>query len=270
MRGDAGAAWTRFTIASFRSPIRLRSARTWSGAASARRCRPSCGRWARRCGRSAPGRAVLSNDEVAGFSTAVVSRLNAERDASMTARVRAAVRRHAPALRRPRRHGRRDCVRRADAGHDAVRRRSSPRLAGLDPDRHGDAVRMRGHQRGTGRGGLPRAMGRAFPARERDGGAGRGIHAGRDGDSRRPAGQPRRAARQQAPDASGQAEVIEELLDTVSRARSTADPTELSGSMVRFVAKETVRTARQPAIDLPLPPTKPSAMRKARARQVTA
>ena len=30
-------------------------------------------------------------------------------------------------------------------------------------------------------------------------------------------------------DASGQAEVIEELLDTVSRARSTADPTELSG-----------------------------------------
>ncbi len=72
------------------------------------------------------------------------------------------------------------------------------------------------------------------------------------------------------PDASGQAEVIEELLDTVSRARSTADPTELSGSMVRFVARETVRTARQPAIDLPLPPTKPSAMRKARARQVTA
>ena len=58
-------------------------------------------------------------------------------------------------------------------------------------------------------------------------------------------------------DASGQAEVIEELLDTVSRARSTAEPTELSGSMVRFVARETVRAAKQPPIDLPLPPAKP-------------
>jgi len=71
------------------------------------------------------------------------------------------------------------------------------------------------------------------------------------------------------PDASGHAEVIEELLDTVSRARSTANPTELSGNMVRFVARETVRTAR-PAIDLPLPPTKPSAMKTARDRQTTA
>jgi hypothetical protein len=71
-------------------------------------------------------------------------------------------------------------------------------------------------------------------------------------------------------DASGQAEVIEELLDTVSRARSTADPTELSERMVRFVARETVRSARQPAIDLPLPPTKPTAAKRVRARVVTA
>ena len=59
-------------------------------------------------------------------------------------------------------------------------------------------------------------------------------------------------------DASGQAEVIEELLDTVSRARSTTQPTELSGEMVRMVTTETVRAAKQPPIDLTLPAASPT------------
>jgi hypothetical protein len=54
-------------------------------------------------------------------------------------------------------------------------------------------------------------------------------------------------------DASGQAEVIEELLDTVSRARSATQPTELSGEMVRMVTTETVRATKQQPIDLTLP-----------------
>jgi hypothetical protein len=58
-------------------------------------------------------------------------------------------------------------------------------------------------------------------------------------------------------DASGQAEVIEELLDTVSRARAATQPTELSGEMVRMVTTETVRATKLPAIDLTLPAAKP-------------
>ena len=69
--------------------------------------------------------------------------------------------------------------------------------------------------------------------------------------------------------ASDQAEAIEELLDTVSRARSNPEPTELSGELVRIVAEETVR-ATKPAIDLPLPPAKPITARISRARRVTA
>jgi predicted anti-sigma-YlaC factor YlaD len=69
--------------------------------------------------------------------------------------------------------------------------------------------------------------------------------------------------------ASDQAEAIEELLDSVSRARSNTEPTELSGELVRIVARETVR-ATKPAIDLPLPSAKPVASRRSRARRVTA
>jgi predicted anti-sigma-YlaC factor YlaD len=69
--------------------------------------------------------------------------------------------------------------------------------------------------------------------------------------------------------ASDQAEAIEELLDSVSRARSNTEPTEISGELVRIVAEETVR-ATKPAIDLPLPSAKPVASRMARARRVTA
>ncbi|HEY3043096.1 MAG TPA: zf-HC2 domain-containing protein [Vicinamibacterales bacterium] len=69
--------------------------------------------------------------------------------------------------------------------------------------------------------------------------------------------------------ASDQAEAIEELLDTVSRARSNPEPTELSGELVRIVESETVR-ATKPAIDLPLPPAKPVTSRISRARRVTA
>jgi len=69
--------------------------------------------------------------------------------------------------------------------------------------------------------------------------------------------------------ASDQAEAIEELLDSVSRARSYTEPTEISGEFVRIVAEETVR-ATKPAIDLPLPSAKPVASTIARARRVTA
>jgi hypothetical protein len=65
-----------------------------------------------------------------------------------------------------------------------------------------------------------------------------------------------------------QAEAIEELLDTVSRSRSNTAPTELSGELVRIVAKETVRASR-PAIDLPLPSAKPVAATTPRGGRVT-
>ena len=69
--------------------------------------------------------------------------------------------------------------------------------------------------------------------------------------------------------ASDQAEAIEELLDSVSRARSYTEPTEISGEFVRIVAEETVR-ATKPAIDLPLPSGKPVASRTTRVRRATA
>jgi len=69
--------------------------------------------------------------------------------------------------------------------------------------------------------------------------------------------------------ASDQAEAIEELLDSVSRARSNTEPTELSGELVRIVARETVR-ATKPAIDLPLPSVKPVASETSNDRRVTA
>jgi hypothetical protein len=68
-------------------------------------------------------------------------------------------------------------------------------------------------------------------------------------------------------DASGQAEVIEELLDTVSRARSMPPPTELSGEMVRMVTTETVRATKQPPIDLMLPAPSPTRAKPATGPQ---
>lgn len=54
---------------------------------------------------------------------------------------------------------------------------------------------------------------------------------------------------------SGQAEVIEELLDAACRARLDMPPAGSSsnGGMVRLVARETVRATKAPAIDLQLP-----------------
>jgi len=70
-------------------------------------------------------------------------------------------------------------------------------------------------------------------------------------------------------DASGQAEVIEELLDTVSRARSMPPPTELSGEMVRMVTTETVRATKQPPNDLMLPAASPIAPKATTGPQTT-
>lgn len=69
-------------------------------------------------------------------------------------------------------------------------------------------------------------------------------------------------------DASGQAEVVEELLDTVSRARASAPPTDVSPNILRVLARATVR-AKLPPLDLPLPAGKPAASTAA-ARLVTA
>jgi hypothetical protein len=217
-----------------------------------------------------PGRGVLSKDEAPGFSMSVVSRLNAERDASMAARVRlifddmhivyAGLGATVAAT---------VCVvlmmgmmrfaadHRPDSLAAILTVMATPfecQTTSEVPD--AVACRARWVQR----------FQRATETAEQDTVFTLDavvIHEGRLASLA-----VLRANRRA--DASGQAEVIEELLDTVSRARSTADPTELSESMVRFVAKETVRTARQPAIDLPLPPTKPTASRRARARLVTA
>jgi hypothetical protein len=58
---------------------------------------------------------------------------------------------------------------------------------------------------------------------------------------------------------SGQAKIIDGLLDAVSRARSATESPLLSGQMLRVTARETVRANKQPAIDLRLPAAKPAA-----------
>ncbi|HVH28706.1 MAG TPA: zf-HC2 domain-containing protein [Vicinamibacterales bacterium] len=69
-------------------------------------------------------------------------------------------------------------------------------------------------------------------------------------------------------DATGQAEVVEELLDTVYRARSATSPGELPAPLLRVVAKETVRATRQAPNDLQLP--SPQTPVKSAARRVIA
>jgi len=218
----------------------------------------------------APGRAVLSNDEAPGFSVSVVSRLNAERDASVAARVRLIF----------------DDLHIVYAGLGAtvaatvcvVLMMGMMRFAA---DHRPDSLAailtvMATPFECETTSELPDAVAcrarwverfqRATETAEQDAVFTLDavvIHEGRVATLA-----VLRANRRA--DTSGQAEVIEELLDTVSRARSTADPTELSENMVRFVARETVRTARQPAIDQPLPPGKPTAAKRVRARVVTA
>lgn len=217
----------------------------------------------------APGRTGLSNDEIAGFSTGVVSRLCAERDRSIGARVRLLLD-----------DGQ---VLYAGLGATVAATACLVLLMGMmrfasdhRPDSLAAILTVMATQfecKATSE--VPSAVAcrarwverfqRANETAERDAVFTLDavvMHEGRLANLA-----VLRANRR--PDASGHADVIEELLDTVSRARSTAEPTELSGNMVRFVASETVRTAR-PAIDLPLPPTKPSAMKTARDRQVTA
>jgi hypothetical protein len=70
-------------------------------------------------------------------------------------------------------------------------------------------------------------------------------------------------------DATGQAEVVEELLDTVSRARSATSQGELPAPLLRVVARETVRASRQTPNDLQLPSPPPTQV-KAASRRVIA
>jgi hypothetical protein len=71
-------------------------------------------------------------------------------------------------------------------------------------------------------------------------------------------------------EASGQAKIIDGLLDTVSRARSATDPSLVWGQMLRVTARETVRANKQPAIDLRLPAAKPAASMSVAARAAIA
>ena len=206
---------------------------------------------------AAPGRTVASMDESSWFRMAVVSRLNAERNASLTARIRAAF----------------DDLRLVYVGLSAtvaatvclavmmgmMRFATDSRPDSLAailnvmatpfecettsevPDAL--ACRARWVQR----------FQRANESAEQDAVFTLDaivIHDGRVANL-----SVLRASRR---DASGQAEVIEELLDTVSRARSATQPTELSGEMVRMVTTETVRASKQPPIDLTLPAAKPA------------
>jgi Putative zinc-finger len=70
-------------------------------------------------------------------------------------------------------------------------------------------------------------------------------------------------------DATGQAEVVEELLDTVSRARSaTLQGGELPAPLLRVVARETVRASRQAPNDLQLPSPTPTPVKVASRRVI--
>jgi hypothetical protein len=69
-------------------------------------------------------------------------------------------------------------------------------------------------------------------------------------------------------DATGQAEVVEELLDAVYRARSAMLPVEVPAGMLRVVARETVRASRPALNDLQLPAAEPPARLKATRRVI--
>ena len=187
----------------------------------------------------APGRAVLSNDEAAGFSTGVVSRLNAERNHSMTARVRlmfddmhivyaglGATVAATVCLVLMMGMMRFAADHRPDSLAAILAVMATPFVCETTTELP-DAVACRAR--------WVERFQRANESAEQDAVFTLDAVVIHEGHLANLA--VLRANRRA--DASGQAEVIEELLDTVSRARSTADPTELSGSMVRFVARET-------------------------------
>lgn len=217
----------------------------------------------------APGRAALSNDEAAGFSVAVVARLKAERDASIATCVRLMF----------------DDLRLLYVGVSATVAATMALMAMVGMMRFATAARPDslaailnvmatpfGCDASTSE--IPDAMvcrarwvksfQRANETAEQDTVFTLDAVVIQEGQLANLAVM--RASRRET--ASDQAEVIEELLDSVSRARSNTDPTELSGELVRIVTNETVR-ARKPAIDLPLPPTKPVASSAPGARPVT-
>jgi hypothetical protein len=216
----------------------------------------------------APGRAALSSADAAGFSTAMVSRLHAERDASIGAQIRLMF----------------DDLHLVYAGLSATVATTACLIVMMG------MLRFAADHRPDSLAGIlslmatpfecetisevPAAIAcrarwverfqRATESAEQDAVFTLNaviVHDGRLANLAVLRANPRA-------DSSGQAEVIEELLDTVSRARSAATPTELSGTMVRFVARETVRSAKPPASDLTRPPSKESTSRTARARRV--
>ena len=203
----------------------------------------------------APGRAVLSSEEATGFGIAVVSRLAAERELSMGASIRAMF----------------DDHRLVYVGLSAVVAAtvSLALIVGMmrfGTDYRPDSLAAILHLMATPfecnhTSEVPAAVAcrarwverfqRAKESAEQDAVftlAAIVTHNGRVANL-----SVLRASRH---DAIGQAEVIEELLDAVSRARSAPQPTELSGEMVRMVATETVRAAKPRALDVTLPPAK--------------
>jgi hypothetical protein len=215
----------------------------------------------------APGRIASSMDEAAWFRAAVVNRLNAERDASMTARLRAAF----------------EDLRLVYVGLSAavaatvclvvmmgmMRFATSSRPDSLAAILNVMATPFECETTSE----VPDALAcrarwverfqRANESVEQDAVFTLDaivIHDGRVANLA-----VLRASRR---DASGQAEVIEELLDTVSRARSMTQPTELSGELVRMVTSETVRATKQAPNDLTLPAAaKPAGSKTARGSQ---
>jgi len=207
----------------------------------------------------APGRAALSNDEAAGFSVAVVTRLKAEHDASIAARVRLMF----------------DDLHLLYVGVSATVAATVCLMVMMGmmrfaTDSRPDSLAAILNVMATSFGcdastsEIPDAMvcrarwverfQRANETAEQETVFTLDAVVIQEGQLANLAAM--RASRHET--ASDQAEAIEELLDSVSRARSNTEPTELSGELVRIVASATVR-ATKPAIDLPLPPAKPVA-----------
>jgi hypothetical protein len=218
----------------------------------------------------APGRSVLSNEEAAGFSAAVVSRLKAERDASFAARVRLMFDDlHLLYVGASATVAATVCVivmmgmmrfatdSRPDSLAAILNVMATPFGCEASTTEIPDAMVCRAR--------WMQSFQKANETAEQDTVFTLNAVVTQEGQLANFAVM--RASRHET--ASDQAEAIAELLDIVSRARSNTEPTELSGEFVRIVTQETVR-ATKPAIDLPLPAAKPVTAKISRARRATA
>lgn len=216
----------------------------------------------------APGRAALSNEEAAGFSVAVVTRLKAEHDASIATCVRlmfddlrllyvgvSATVASAMALMALMGMMRFATDARPDSLAAILNVMATPFGCDASTSEIPDAMVCRAR--------WVKSFQRAYEAAEQETVFTLDAVVIREGQLADFAVM--RASRHET--ASNQAEAIGELLDSVSRARSNPQSTAFLGNFVRIVARETVR-ATKPAVDLPL--AKPAASKPSRARRVRA